>query len=124
VPRSADDCFRVRTWHQRGRSNLKPQPPEFLVTNNDSDAFTCQPTLAERCDRLRFARGDAAVARHNEAGVIETEREANQDARIDLRRLEPGLAKGRGQGAPCVSNRCGRFKHGALASAAALFGSK
>ena len=85
-------CLRLWTRHQRGWPNLKPQPPKFLVTNNDGDAFARQSALAERRDRLRFGRGDAALGRDGKPGVIETEREANQDARIELWSLKAGIA--------------------------------
>ena len=69
------------------------------------DAFTRQSALAERRDRLRFGGRDAALGRGDKAGMIETEREANQDAGIELGRLEAGIAKRGGQRAPRAADR-------------------
>ncbi len=102
--RSLDDRFGLRPRHQRRRVDAQRQTPEFLPCRRCG-----QPARARsrRCAarRWRFLRRRQACAhRRRKRGMIEAERVTDQDAGIELGRIDAAGAKFLRPGAPRFGN--------------------
>ena len=86
--RRLDHRFRVGTRHQRVRGERETQAPEFLLAEDARDRLVLQPPLHQRGEVIGFVVLQRPLGRERHAGEIQLRCRADQQPRIELRRVE------------------------------------
>ena len=92
--RQLDHSFGFGARHQHGGRHDEGQAPELLLADDARDRLAAPGGAPPTASIVRRGlRPRALASLLSPARMIEPERVADQDARIELRRLEPGCAK-------------------------------
>ena len=112
-----DDRFGFRAGDQNGGCDGERQAPEFARADDARDRLAGKTARFEGRDRCGIL-GQRARRRRHEAGMVEAERMANENARVEIGRLEPGIAERRGEAAAGLLDSHSRRDCGHAPSAA------
>ena len=83
-----DHRFGVGPRHQRRRRKLQRQTPEFLGSENTRDRLTREAAARKVLQPHGLSRGDGPRRGRDEAGQVETQRRADQNPRVEFRRID------------------------------------
>jgi hypothetical protein len=98
--RGFDHRLGVRARHQHGWAHPERQAPELLHPGDAGDRFAAETARDERFDVFNLGSNERPLAVAHEAGVVEPERMADDEARVEIGALDAGGAKPPGDGAP------------------------
>ena len=82
--RRLDDCFGVRSRHQRRLRERKLQTPKFLVAHDARDRLARQAPARERFDRVALSPCERTRAGSRERRLAEAERMTDKNARVEF----------------------------------------
>ena len=105
--RRLDHRFGFRPRHQRRGIDAQRQAPEFLAADDARDRLARKPPRRERGDRRSLRGVKRAGAGRGERGMIEPKRVSDEDAGVELGRIEAGNAKFLRQCAPRFGDGAG-----------------
>src|SRR5262249_21050383 len=92
-PRGLDHGLGLRPGQQRFGIDLERQPPKFLAAEDARDWLALKPPRRKRRNGAGLLGGEPAARLGGERRVVEAKRVADDDARIELGRVETALAK-------------------------------
>ena len=95
--RQFDHRLGIRPRHQRRGRELQRQPPKFLLAENAGDGFACDAAAGEFVEASRFVRGELALRGRYQAGQVEAEGVARQNARVEFGGFDGGGFEFRGE---------------------------
>ena len=101
--RRLDHGFGLRPRHQRGFVEPQRQAPEFLDAEDARDRLAAEPPRGKRSQLRALVLAEAARSLSIvERGVVEAERVADEQARVELGRIQarPGERRRPARGAP------------------------
>ncbi len=91
--RRLDNSLGFRPGHQRVGVERERKAPEFFRADDPRDRLAIEAALRDRGDRGGFFLGETAVGLRRQRGMVERKRVADQDARVEIGRIEPGIAE-------------------------------
>src|SRR5262249_55206594 len=91
--RRLDHGLGLRPGQQRFGVDLERQPPKFLAAENARDRLTVKSPRRKRGNGADLLGGEHAARLGRERGVVEPKGMADDDARIELGRIEAPPAK-------------------------------
>ena len=94
IERGFDHRFGFRPRHQNVGRDVERQAPEFLAAENARHRLTSQSARDKRRHRIDFTLLEDTVGLRDELCAIETQRVAEQGARIHLGRIDSGGFEG------------------------------
>src|SRR5262249_5938869 len=103
--RRLDHGLGLRPGQQRFGVDLERQPPKFLAADNARDRLALKPPRRKRGNGAGLLSGEHAARLGRECRVVEPKGMADDDARIELGRVETALTKFERQPPPRGANR-------------------